>query len=168
MKTTLALMLNVMLAPIGAHADGGAVHLREASGPFVVTVFTAPEVPRAGPLDTSVLVQDRKTGAVILDATVNLELQPIAETDPPSPIRATLGQAKNKLLQTVTIDVPAPGWWDVKIFVHRDRETVVFATKLLIMPAAPRLATFWPFLTLPPFAIGLFILHQTLRRSRAL
>jgi hypothetical protein len=164
-KTTLALMLNVMLAPIGAHADGGAVHLREASGPFVVTVFTAPEVPRAGPLDTSVLVQDRKTGAVILDATVNLELQPIAETDPPSPIRATLGQAKNKLLQTVTIDVPAPGWWSAKIFVNRDRDAVVLATKLLIMPAAPRLAAFWPLLILPPFAVGLFALHQTLRHS---
>ena len=120
-KTTLALMLNVMLAPIGAQADGGAVHLHEASGPFVVTVFTAPEVPRAGPIDTSVLVQDRNAGAVILDTTVNLELQPIGGTNPSTPIRATLGQAKNKLLQTVTIDVPAPGWWDVKIFVHRDR-----------------------------------------------
>jgi hypothetical protein len=138
-------MLNVMLAPIGGHADGGAVHLREASGPFVVTVFTAPEVPRAGPIDTSVLVQDRDTGAVILDTTVNLELQPIGGTDPSSSIRARLGQAKNRLLQTVTIDVPAPGWW-----------------------AAPRLATFWPFLILPPLAVGLFALHQTLRHSRLL
>ena len=168
MKTTLALMLNVMLAPIGAHADGGTVHLQETSGPFVVTVFAAPEVLRVGPIDTSVLVQDRKTGAVILDTTVNLELQPIADTNRSSSIRATLGQAKNKLLQTVTIDVPAPGWWDVKIFVRRDREAVVLATKLLIMPAAPRLAAFWPFLILPPFAIGLFILHQTLRQSRLL
>jgi hypothetical protein len=30
------------------------------------------------------------------------------------------------------------------------------------------LATFWPFLTLPPFAVGLFALHQTLRQSRVL
>jgi hypothetical protein len=103
---------------------------------------------------------------VILDTTVNLELQPIANTSPPFSIRATFGQAKNKLLQTVTIDVPAPGWWAVKIFVRRDREEVILATKLLIMPAAPRLATLWPFLILPPFAIALFALHEALRRSR--
>ena len=165
MKTILGVMVNVMLAPIAAHADGGVVHLREASGPFVVTVFAAPEVPRVGPVEMSVLVQERKTGAVILDTTVNLELRPFADSNRPS-ISAKLGQAKNKLLQCITIDVPAPGWWAVKIFVHRDREGVVLATKLLIMQAAPRLAAFWPFLILPPFAIGLFALHQTLRHSR--
>lgn len=166
MKATLALTLNVILAPLVAHADGGAVHLREASGPFLVTVFVAPQGPRVGLIDTSVLVQDRKTGTVILGTTLNLELQPIANTSPPFSIRAALGQAKNKLLQTVTIDVPAPGWWALKIFVRRDREDVVLATKLLIMPATPRLATLWPFLILPPFAIGLFALHQTLQHSR--
>jgi hypothetical protein len=166
-KTTLALILNVILAPIGMRADGGLVHLRQASGPFLVTVFAAPEVPRVGLIDTSVLVQDRKSGTVILDATVNLELQPMANTSLPFSVHATLGQAKNRLLQTVSIDVPTPGWWAVKIRVHRDREEeVVLATRLLIMPAPPRLATLWPFLILPPFGIGLFALHQTLRHSR--
>jgi hypothetical protein len=165
-KTTIILVLTFVLAPLVTYADGGTVHLREASGPFLVTVFAAPAAPRAGLIDMSVLVQDRKTDIVILDTTVNLELQPIPDSNPPFPIRATLGQAKNKLLKTVTIDVPAPGWWAVKIFVRRDREEVLLATKFLIMPAAPRLATLWPFLILPPLAIGLFALHQTLRHSR--
>jgi hypothetical protein len=165
-KTTIILVLNFVLAPLVTYADGGTVHLREASGPFLVTVFAAPEVLRVGLIDTSVLVQDRKTGTVILGTTVNLELQPIPDTNPPFAIRATLGQAKNKLLQAVTINVPAPGWWAVKIFVRRDREEVLLTTKFLIMPAAPRLATLWPFLILPPLAIGLFALHQTLRHSR--
>jgi hypothetical protein len=168
-KTTLALILNVMLAPIGAHGDGGVVYLRETSGPFLVTVFAAPEVPRVGLIDTSVLVQDRQTGTVIPDTTVNLELLPMANTNPPFSIRATLGQARNRLLQTVSIAMPTPGWWAVKIRVRRDRaEEVVFATKLLIMPAAPRVGSLWPFLILPPIAIGLFALHQTLRHSRLL
>jgi hypothetical protein len=165
-KTTIVLVLNFVLAPSVTDADGGTVHLREASGPFLVTVFAAPEALRVGLIDMSVLVQDRKTGMVILDTTVNLELQPIPDTNPPFAIRATLGQAKNKLLQAVTIDVPAPGWWAVKTFVRRDREEVALATKFLIRPAAPRLATLWPFLILPPLAIGLFALHQTLRHSR--
>jgi hypothetical protein len=165
-KTTIILVLNVVLAPLVTYADGGTVLMREASGPFLVTVFAAPETPRVGLIDTSVLVQDRKTGMVILDTTVSLELQPIPDTNPPLSIRAPLGQAKNKLLQAVTIDVPVPGWWAVRIFVRRDREEVVLATKFLIMTAAPRLATVWPFLILPPLAIGLFALHQTLRNSR--
>jgi hypothetical protein len=167
-KTTLALILNVIIAPLAANADGGAVHLREVSGPFLVTVFAAPEALRVGPIDMSVLVQDRDTRRAVLDTTVDLELQPIANTNPRFSTRATHDQAKNKLLQAVTIDVPVPGWWAVKIFVRRDREEVVLATKLLIMPAAPRLATLWPFFILPPFAIGIFALHQTLRHSRLL
>ena len=167
MNTILALIMFVTLAPLAANADGGAVRLREGSGPFLVTVF-APEAPQVGLIDTSVLVQDRESGAVILDTTVHLELQPIPNPNASFSIRVTLGQAKNKLLQAATIDVPAPGWFAVKIFVRRDREEVVLATKLLIMPAAPRLATLWLFLILPPLAIALFAFHQTLRHSRLL
>jgi hypothetical protein len=164
-NTKLALIVSMMIAPAGVHADGGTVQLREESGPFLVTVFTAPETLRVGPIDMSVLVQDRETGVVILDAAVNLELHPIASTSPPFSSRATRGQAKNKLLQAATVDVTAPGWWVVKLFVRRDREEVVLALKLLILPAAPQVAAFWPFLILPPFAIGLFALHQTIKHS---
>ena len=99
MKTTIILVLNVALAPLVTYADGGTVQLREASGPFLVTVFVAPEAPRVGLIDTSVLVQDRMTGRVILDPTVNLELQPIASTNPRVSVRAIHSHAKNKLLQ---------------------------------------------------------------------
>lgn len=165
MKITPTLLTMLMLAPLVAHADGGTVQLREASGPFVVTVFTAPETLRAGPVDTSVLVQDPETGRVILDATVNLALQPVAGTGPGFQARATHVQARNKLLQAVTIDVPAAGWWTMQISVSRDGAQAVLATKLLVLPAAPRLAAIWPFVILPPVAIALFALHRTLRRD---
>jgi hypothetical protein len=164
-KTTPTLLMIVMLAPLLAHADGGTVQLREVSGPFVVTVFTAPETLRAGPIDTSVLVQDRDTGRVILDAAVNLALQPAAGTGPRLQARATHVQARNKLLQAVTIDIPAAGWWAIQISVSRDGAQAVVATKLLVLPAAPRLVGIWPFLMIPPVAIALFALHQTLRRD---
>jgi hypothetical protein len=64
------------------------------------------------------------------------------------------------------IDVPAPGWWAVQILVRRDRESAVLATKVLVLPAAPRWSSIWPFLIVPPFAIALFALHEALRRSR--
>ena len=165
MKTTLTLLTIVMLAPLAAHADGGTVQLREASGPFVVTVFTAPETLRAGPIDTSVLVQERETGRVILDATANFAVQSAAGTGPRFQARATHVQARNKLLQAATIDIPAAGWWTMQISVSRNGVPTVLTTKFLVLPAAPRVAGIWPFLILPPFAIALFALHQALRRD---
>lgn len=96
MKTTIILVLNVALAPLVTYADGGTVQLREAAGPFLVTVFVASEAPRVGLIDTSVLVQDRMTGRIILDPTVNLELQPIASTNPQVSVRAIHSHAKKQ------------------------------------------------------------------------
>ena len=164
-KITPTLLTIVMLAPLIAHADGGTVQLREASGPFVVTVFTAPETLRAGPIDTSVLVQDRETGRVILDATVTLALQPAAGAGPRFQARATHVQARNKLLQAAIIEIPAAGWWTMQISASRDGAQAVVATKVLVLPAAPRVVGIWPFLIVPPVAIALFALHQGLRRD---
>lgn len=165
MRTAPTLLTMVMLIPLIAHADGGTVQLREASGAFVVTVFTAPETLRAGPIDTSVLVQDRETGRVILDATVSLALQPASGTGAWLQTRATHAQARNKLLQAATIDIPAAGWWTMQISVSQNGTQAVVTTKVLVLPAAPRLAGIWPFLILPPVAVALFALHQTLRRD---
>jgi hypothetical protein len=152
-----------MLAPLALHADGGTVQLHEALGPFVVTVFTVPETLRAGPIDTSVLVQDRETSAVILDAAVNLAFQPAAGAG--FQTRATHELARNKLLQAATIDIPAPGWWTMHISVSRNGTQAAVATRVYVQPAAPRLAGIWPYLILPPVAIAVFVLHQALRRD---
>jgi hypothetical protein len=164
-RTARTLLTIVILAPLIAHSDGGTVQLRETSGPFVVTVFTAPETLRAGPIDTSVLVQERETGMVILDAAVNLALQSAAGTGSRLQARATHVRARNKLLQAVTIDIPAAGWWTMQVSVSRNGAQAVVGTKLLVAPARPRLTAVWPFLILPPVAIALFALHQALRRD---
>lgn len=163
MTAAFILVMSAILAPVVAQADGGTVRLREASGSFLVTVFTASEQLRAGPIDTSVLIQDQETGRVILDAAVNLALQPMGGPSHRLLSRATFSHANNKLLQAATIDLPAPGWWTVQVFVRRGREEAVLTTNLFIMPAASRLATIWPFLIIPPFAIGLYVLHQRRR-----
>jgi hypothetical protein len=45
---------------------GGEVRLMEKAGPFVITVFSDPTPLRVGPVDLSVLVQDRDSGRPIL------------------------------------------------------------------------------------------------------
>jgi hypothetical protein len=161
----ILLMAGVLASPL-AHGDGGTVQLHEASGPFLVTVFALPEPLRVGAIDTSVLVQDRQTGRVILDATVDLAFQPVGDASPRFLTHASHAEAKNKLLQAGMIDVQAPGWWAVEILVRRDRESAVLATKVHVLPAEPRWSTIWPFLIVPPFAIAVFVLHDSLRRSR--
>jgi hypothetical protein len=168
MKATIILLMATMLACRVAYADGGTVRLHEASGPFIVTVFTDLETLRVGPFDTSVLVQDRETGGVVLDATVNIGFQPASGTSPQFWTRATHVQARNKLLQAVTIDAPVPGWSAIQVSVRRDLVEAMFATRVLVAPAASRVAAIWQFLVLPPLAIALFAIHQLLRHSRLL
>src|SRR5262249_12747427 len=124
-----------MLAPRIARADGGIVQLREAQGPFLITVFVSPEAVEGGLTDVSVLFKQRKSGDVILDANVSLAVDAPAdvlnnESDPLcglSPtavssrlpesafhllqVRATREQASNKLLYASPLNLDVPGDW---------------------------------------------------------
>jgi hypothetical protein len=162
---SFALLATLMLAPIVASADGGVMRVREASGPFLISIFTAPDPLRAGPLDLSVLVQDRSAGETILDATVDLTLWPLDSDSPPLLGRATHEQAANKLLQAAVVNVPAAGRWRVRVEVRRGPDEGTVATELRVAPPRPRLAAIWPYLLAPPFAIAVFALHQALRQS---
>ena len=162
MKVAMKLVAGVMLAVCLTHADGGAVCLREGLGAFLVTVFVAPEPARVGPIDASVMVQDRQTGVVILDAKVDLAVRRAGSGDTELRTRATREQSTNKVLQSGRIDLPTPGLWALRVIVSRGGDESMFATTLPVSPAAPRLMAFWPLLLLPPFAVALFALHQTL------
>jgi hypothetical protein len=162
MKNAMTLATAAMFAVSLAHADGGAVCLREVSGAFLVTVFVAPQPIQVGPIDVSVLVQDRQTGAVILDAKVDLAIRRVDGGGPEFLAHATREQSTNKLLQSGRIGLPTSGSWGLRVSVSHGGEESVFATILPVSPAASRLAAVWPLLFLPPFAIALFALHQTL------
>jgi hypothetical protein len=156
----VSLLMWIGVAPLVALADGGAVCLHEASGPFLVTVFVSPSPLRAGPIDTSVLVQDQQTGAVILDAAIKLVVQPLSAEGPRELAEATHEHATNKLLQAATLNLQESGWWVLNVVVSRGREEAVLATKLEVAPAMHGLAVIWPFVLIPFFAIGLFAIHQ--------
>jgi hypothetical protein len=162
---SFALLATLMLAPIVASADGGVMRVREASGPFLISIFTAPDPLRAGPLDLSVLVQDRSSGETILDATVDLAIQHLDSDSPPFLARATHERATNKLLQAAMVKIPAAGRWGFRVDVRRGRDEATATTELQLAPPPPRLAAIWPYLLLPPFAIAIFALHQALRQT---
>jgi len=93
-----AALAAALLWPAAAYPDGGTLRLRQDTGPFMVSVFTAPQPLRAGPADVSVLVQDRASTEVLLDAEVTLTLRPpdgapVVRTMPASPSAQPPGPA---------------------------------------------------------------------------
>jgi hypothetical protein len=142
-------------------ADGGRMRLRQTSGAFSLTVFTAPEPLTVGPADVSVLVQDAATGDVVLDADVNVRVRaPGARAFVERPtLRGT-----NRLLRAVSISFDAPGRWDYEVIARKSGASVGVAGTLDVAPAVSRWRTAWPFLAAPPILIALFLAGARRRR----
>jgi hypothetical protein len=161
---TLAVLSATLLVPASLHADGGVVCLRQASGPFRVTVFTTPAALRVGAADFSVMVQDRKSNAIMLDAAVDLKFEPQAAGGSSIEISATRRQATNKLLKSALVDFPSAGVWTLAVTVRRDGSgRATFTTRLRVAPPLPRIAAIWPFLILPLLAVLGFAAHRVLQ-----
>lgn len=167
---TMLVVLRALTAdPPPAGADGGLARVHAAAGPFAVTLFSAPTPLRVGPADLSVLVQDAASDATVLDATVRLSLTPPeGSAARPLELAASAAQATNKLLYAANAVLDRPGAWRVRIDVERGSAAGSVATTLPVEPAAPPLATLWPYLAIPPVAIALYALNQWLKRRTRL
>lgn len=170
-----------------AFADGGVVRLREATGPFLVTVFTTPPAPRAGLVDVSVLVQSKDTGEIFLDAEVDLlfvpppgvetagrerfcspdgtQIRAVGTGDTtPRAIPATQKHATNKLLYAAKVNLPAAGDWQMRVDVRRGATVAQVNCPLTVTAGGTGFTRVWPFVVTPLLLIGVFICHQRLRR----
>ena len=172
------LLLSLYLAG-NVFADGGSVQLHSVSGPFDITLFAEPPLPRAGQVDFSVLVQDSKTREPVLDAVVTLALTPVqvhkneqpvwyppscAVAPPADLTRVPLlhSGAANRLLYGALVQVPAAGEWHAQADVQRgDQHGVVEGTVDIAAPFPP-VANYWPFFLLPVVCIGLYVLRSHL------
>jgi len=151
-RAAVAAMLPWAAVAVGLYGTG--------EGPFTMTVFTAADRIVAGPVDVSILVQDRADGAPILDGRVTLELPPAAAV-----VTATHNAATNKLLYGAWLDVP-PGRSDIRVSVERGDDIVSVDVPVSAGPATTRLARYWPHLLVPPIAILLLVLHERLASVR--
>jgi hypothetical protein len=149
-----------------ALADGGTLRLTRAAGPFVITIFTAPEPLRVGSAEVSVLVLERgAAGAVLLDATVELRVR--APDGTARMLVASHAAGSNRLLQAALLELPAPGTWQLTIAVRHESDTATVSLELPVGSAAPRLVAQWPPLALPPLCVLLFVWRERLLRHRA-
>ncbi len=126
----LAALVYGYLAPSAIDMDGDVVRMQAATGPYRISVFTAPDPLPAGPCDVSVLVQNRDSGEAVLDAPVGLAIErPDSANDPPALIPATSEASSIKLLEAGTVDLPHRGQWNLRVTVRSgSSESVVQGT----------------------------------------
>lgn len=181
----LTAVLLFLLAPCIAQGHSlGVVRLRDARGPFVITVFTSPELVSGRAADISVLVQRRDSNEAILDAIVSFVLtsprasilkhsdpmcgQPGLATilglqDGQTTILARREQSPNKLLYTAPVNFPRTGPWELDALVRHGADSAKFRCEIPVdLPARP-LAGLVPFLALPLLLVTLFAINQWLR-----
>ena len=115
------MILATLLLPLSARADGGLARLVVESGELRLTVFSSPTPLRAGPVDLSVMVQDRETLEPMLDRRVELRLVPSAGGRSLE-VAAIRGHSTNRLLYSALVDLPDPGRWRVEVEVTGARE----------------------------------------------
>lgn len=179
----------LLFLPCLAHAHLGIVQSRQTQGPFVITVFTSPELLRGRANDVSVMVQRRDTNEAILDANVSFVFTPPpgAILDPTDPIcsksspmirgttlqigaatlPATREQSPNKLLYTASVNFPSAGPWQLEALVQHGADSTKLTFEIPVGLPARRLAGLIPYLALPPLLVSLFGANQWLRRRGA-
>jgi hypothetical protein len=147
-----------------AHGDGGRLQMRQAAGPFVVSLFSTPESLAVGPADLSVMVEEQGSNEVLLDADVVVTLT--AEDAASTPVIAHLSHAHstNRLLEDAVIQLPHAGRWHAVIRIREAGREATASTDLMVGNYSARRGTVWLFAILPVCAIALFAWVQVAKR----
>jgi hypothetical protein len=166
MNSKLLWPLVIILAQATALADGGIVQLRKQAGPFMITVFTAPAPLSAGPVDISLLLQNRNGLEPVLDATVSLILRSEA-SGAEIQARPTREQAQNKLLYAAPVTLAETGKWQLDVTVLRNGERTEATGTIDVAPAFEMASSYWGYFAFPPLMIVAFVVRERLIRRKA-
>lgn len=150
------LVLGALLTSMLVWADGGTIVFRQRSGPYSVTLFASPDPLRVGIGDLSVLVERASDGAPVLDAGVAIELDGEA-------VKATHGNATNKLLYQARVELPEAGVRPVAVRMNG----AAVRGELSVLPAQTPIVRYWPYFAVVPIAVILFEMNRRLKRRRA-
>jgi hypothetical protein len=146
-----------------AWADGGTMLLHQEAGPFTLTLFAAPQPLQAGMADLSVMVQDRRSGEVLLDPLIDLT---VALDGAQETVRMARGQATNRLLQAGTVHFSRAGRWRLTLVVQRGNEVAKVSTECIVEPNGSRTLLVWFYVLLAVGVVVLFVIHQSLKLSQ--
>ena len=141
-------LLVLSLAACRARADGPHIAYHAETGPYSVTVFSAPDPLVAGPVELVLLVQNSADGAVVRDIAASATLRMAGQA--PIPVALRPGAGGNPKLPGASVRVPAAGKWNMRLHLappgrasidcdvplpvavnHGNRDTVLWAVFLL-------------------------------------
>jgi hypothetical protein len=163
----LIVALVLACAAAAAYADGGRLQVRQAAGPFVVSLFTTPESLAVGPADLSVMVEGQGSGTVLLDADIVVTLTSDDAGTAPVVAHLSHAHATNRLLEDAIVQLPRAGRWHATIHISEARREASVTTVLTVANHSARRGTVWLFALLPIGAIALFTwVEVTKRRAR--
>src|SRR5579864_8416799 len=151
----------LILAQATAWADGGTVQLRQEAGDLVITVFTSPGRLWVGPVDISLLLQNRDGLEPVLDAKVSLVLR-AEDSGIELQAQPTREQARNKLLYAAFVSFSKPGKWHIVVTVLQNGKETDTAGILEVGAAHDKAASYAGYIAFPPVMIGLFMVRQRL------
>jgi hypothetical protein len=173
------------------YADVGVIRLHAAQGSFVVTIFTGADPVQASPADVSIVVQNRNSNDILLDASVDLIFKPPGTSvfkptealcgpsafgafDRATPshitsftIPASHRLAANKLFYVALVKFDASGNWQMEALVKYGTETATFTCNIPVGSKQHQFATLAPYLALPPLIVALFVTNQLVRGPKS-
>jgi len=156
------------LLALGSNDDDDQVmRFKGESGPFAAAVFAPSGDVAVGPSTFSVLVQDRDTQDVVLDATVDLVARPVSAAEQ-APITAAAYNvaSANKLLQSAELNLPNEGDWTLSIAVRRNSDSGEFSAPLHVAKPGAEVGMSWPGVAIAAFTLILFGTYFGRRRWR--
>ena len=165
---TVAGLCLAALASGGSEDDDLALRSSQTSGPFVVSVFALPGDLDAGSSEFSVLVQDRDTLQVLLNASVDLQAQQSTAAQSTATVRASSDDSENKLLQSVEVDLPSEGDWTLAVHVAHDRQSSELALPLRVVKPEAGVTIHWWYAVFLAFAAILAFAYRRRHRPSTL
>ena len=160
-----AACLALLVGTTAAHGDGGTMLFHQDAGPFTITLFAAALPLTTGVADLSVMVQDRRSGEVLLDPVVELAATREAGGAAQPAIRLAAGHG-NRLLQAASLPLAQPGKWQLIVRVHRGHDDAQVQTEVMVQASSTRAGLVWFYVLLPVAVILLFLLHQALKQKQ--
>ncbi|BBO35855.1 hypothetical protein [Lacipirellula parvula] len=154
------------LANYAANADGGRlVHVERVDG-FTISIFVAPDPPRVGPIDVSVLLQRGDDDAIADDAQVAVSMQQAGDATAFVSGPATREQATNKLLRSAWLELPAAGRWSGTVHCSIGERDFTVPFTIEVGESPPAWTAIAPWFLWPVAVIALFGVHRLLQRQR--
>jgi cytochrome c oxidase assembly factor CtaG len=148
------------LASRPSDSDDLSLRLAQQNGTLAVAVFAAPGGSFTRSSELAILVQDRNSPEVLLDAEIKLTGRSADKRVTSSTVIASHQNSQNKLLQSAVLNLPTVGSWLLDISVRRGPLGSHLSLPLTVVNAeASVVEDYWPYFAVLALSAGLVLAY---------